>query len=1133
MAGALLPGGGARSSTDPFREWDALHWWDGVDYETESCRPTVTTRTVPLEQRTMVGCAKARSLVVLDRATRAFRDLERHAAHLRGQGLAAPNELTVALAAARLHEERAWKVVSFADRLLFATSPRGGKGNKSFGDVLKSRLGWFERGDWAQLYRDVDRCRRSGGSRGQKQARQRGSQSLRGRARRVTALLREGEWGKATSAVMAKDPPRKDRGALRELRALFPSAATEAGGKRGAAAAGLGEPASTVFVRDLRRNASDPGPAAGNAAPGRPLRRHGSAPGLPPAPGGPAERLRVEVDESSEAFQRLVGGIAKYLPSAPNRAAPGPLGSRFEHWKFLSVSPLGHEAAARVLARLLLGGAPVEVVDAHVGATLYALPKASGGVRPIACGSVLRRLAAGGFARAYKEELCTAAGPHQFAVGRAGGAEIMQKAVAVAAEHRPGAVTVKYDVKNAYNSLTREAARDGLAQGARTVLASHAVTLPDVAPTLASGVTTHWWVDAVGEACPVRAERGVDQGCPLSPALFALAVAPALARVAAALRELDPGALVFAYLDDVVIHVDAQHAGTASALLAAEFGPLGLTLHADKTAVWSPNAAVRQDLPASLRDRWAFHLPVLGSAIPFVRASYPDAEESDPSAEASATERAVVALNDFQAALLELRSAGLKSTDAQSLHRIYVNGAVTHLLRGSLQDVGWCDLWDSHVEQFWEKLLYTELTAAQRVHVHLPLSSEYTGRGVQSARWRREAAFLGSWHLCLGSVAVALRFVSAGQLLQAAQRSVRVPLAEAASVIRTLVPGYSFDADALFEEPDAKRQSELMEAVYAAKEATLVDALWNKNPRGDAVAAARSSGGPHAADYLLPPTPAAAAAGTKALGLTEDEGVIAMRADLQVPYPAYLPRFQRERGPAQQCNHQYSQGSTICGHSLTQAGGAPDVDGKHAQQCNVGGLVDARHNGLRDWLKSWLRSVCHYTSAETEQHVKEWDRWVQAKDANGRLKFTTVNTPEGPQRVPEMTVWAAVLDVSFTDDEGGLVFVDVSYTNACTPDADKTLRNARTAGKAASVRADEKRKRYPPQDHPHAELVPFVVEARGRLGEEVLPFLRHHAPAEEPLRSAVLARALRDISIITKQGLAALLLAAEPRPASV
>ena len=86
--------------------------------------------------------------------------------------------------------------------------------------------------------------------------------------------------------------------------------------------------------------------------------------------------------------------------------------------------------------------------------------------------------------------------------------------------------------------------------------------------------------------------------------------------------------------------------------------------------------------------------------------------------------------------------------------------------------------------------------------------------------------------------------------------------------------------------------------------------------------------------------------------------------------------------------------------------------------------------------------------------------------------------------------------------------------------------------RSASEREDHKRKRYPPADNPHCELVPFVVEARGRLGAEVLPFLRQHAPAEEPLRSAVLARATREISIITKRGLAALLLAAEPRPAA-
>ena len=111
--------------------------------------------------------------------------------------------------------------------------------------------------------------------------------------------------------------------------------------------------------------------------------------------------------------------------------------------------------------------------------------------------------------------------------------------------------------------------------------------------------------------------------------------------------------------------------------------------------------------------------------------------------------------------------------------------------------------------------------------------------------------------------------------------------------------------------------------------------------------------------------------------------------------------------------------------------------------------------------------------------------------------------------------------------------MDVAYTNACSFDAAATLRAARTPGKAASEREEHKRKRYPPEHHPHAALIPFVVEARGRLGAEVLPFLKQHAPAEEPLRSAVLARALHDISIITQQGLAALLLAAEPRPATV
>ena len=99
---------------------------------------------------------------------------------------------------------------------------------------------------------------------------------------------------------------------------------------------------------------------------------------------------------------------------------------------------------------------------------------------------------------------------------------------------------------------------------------------------------------------------------------------------------------------------------------------------------------------------------------------------------------------------------------------------------------------------------------------------------------------------------------------------------DAATFIRDLVPGYSFMASVLFEEPDPKRQSELMEGVHAAKEKELHAALWLEDPTGDEVAEAYSSGGPHAGDFLLPPLPGTS--GDKVMMMPEDEFVAALRA---------------------------------------------------------------------------------------------------------------------------------------------------------------------------------------------------------------------------------------------------------------
>ena len=50
-----------------------------------------------------------------------------------------------------------------------------------------------------------------------------------------------------------------------------------------------------------------------------------------------------------------------------------------------------------------------------------------------------------------------ASGPMQFAIGRAGGSELMHKCLLAWVTLRPGAIVRKFDFRNAYNSRIRSA----------------------------------------------------------------------------------------------------------------------------------------------------------------------------------------------------------------------------------------------------------------------------------------------------------------------------------------------------------------------------------------------------------------------------------------------------------------------------------------------------------------------------------------------------------------------------------------------------------------------------------------------------------------------------------------------------
>eukprot|EP00969_Alexandrium_andersonii_P136125 6022675-Alexandrium_andersonii.AAC.1 len=255
-----------------------------------------------------------------------------------------------------------------------------------------------------------------------------------------------------------------------------------------------------------------------------------------------------QLDDST--VEQLVQAVQKAIVQAPRRSGPGPNGSRFEHWKTLLADSTALDANARVVVAFLLGRLPADFTQANLGARLLALRKKNGRLRPVACGSVLRRLAAKAACEVFKDELAEACGPHQYAVGRRAGCELVHKCVSSLAEALPGATVLAFDASNAFNTLPRQAVLDALRQRAPRLL--------PVANAWLTRETAHVFWDGGGAAHPVRAQAGVDQGCPLSPAFFAIGIAGALAQADVRLRQLHPAARLFSYLDDVLVVAPAS-----------------------------------------------------------------------------------------------------------------------------------------------------------------------------------------------------------------------------------------------------------------------------------------------------------------------------------------------------------------------------------------------------------------------------------------------------------------------------------------------------------------------------------------------------------------------------------------------
>jgi len=214
---------------------------------------------------------------------------------------------------------------------------------------------------------------------------------------------------------------------------------------------------------------------------------------------------------------------------------------------------------------------------------------------------VLRKLAASALAGTVRVAAARLLAPLQMGVGVPNPCERVVHEVGAELVHRPSAVLLQLDFRNAFNLVSMPAAVAYLLR-AFPLLRPHleSVYLSASAPRV------YGWVDDAAAAdaaagSPSRlwleVQRGVQQGDPLGPLLHAAAMHLAVLRLAAT----HPSAVVRAVHDDVVVVASLEDMRAVLTTAAAAGAAVDAELAPAKCAAWSPAGA---PAPAGWPARW-------------------------------------------------------------------------------------------------------------------------------------------------------------------------------------------------------------------------------------------------------------------------------------------------------------------------------------------------------------------------------------------------------------------------------------------------------------------------------------------------------------------------------------------------
>ena len=265
--------------------------------------------------------------------------------------------------------------------------------------------------------------------------------------------------------------------------------------------------------------------------------------------------------------------VKKAILTLKNGSSPGACGHRPEHYKVcLSEAALGRRdrtlaAVTRLVNKVAGGHVPQQIRHLFASASLFGVPKRDGGLRPVAAGSLLRRVTGKAIARKLTDKAASMFRPLQVGVGTRSGCEAVIHSVRQLVEEDPDLMICQTDFISAFNQCDRKHIMEAV---------------KEKMPEMLEYVKTCYGDESVlffGEF-EIMSQAGCAQGCAVATILYCLCLHPVIERIAERVAGLK---LAIFMMDDGCFAGNTEDLRAALDIIT-ELGPArGMHLSTDHT----------------------------------------------------------------------------------------------------------------------------------------------------------------------------------------------------------------------------------------------------------------------------------------------------------------------------------------------------------------------------------------------------------------------------------------------------------------------------------------------------------------------------------------------------------------------